>query len=176
MTPHAYSYSPSPRADSAPPSQRQLIQATLFSLFVIASPAAAFGAGITVTGPGQIAFPSVTVTAYPESVYSGEYTLELFNRNEKNGWLLTGEVSEGHLLGSASGTSVPAELIFKSITWISGGQGSSAGIIIAADGKRIEADPGFGIGKYVIAFEIRFDVPAFPTADQYHGVSTFIVQ
>lgn len=139
--------------------------------------ASALGANtISIRGDNRISLPGLTVSSEPQQVYSGALFLTLANKNETNGWLLSGEVADGSLVGSSSGERIPATLSFTSITWVKGGNGSAAGITVRPDGKSIEADPGFGLGNYKIQFEIRYDAPAFPTADQYYGVSTFTVQ
>lgn len=132
--------------------------------------------GIEIEGPRRIALPSLTVSADAQQVYSGTLTLDLSNAKETNGWLLQGDIAEDAMIGDFSGERIPAALTFRSITWIAGGNGSAAGVRIHSDGTRIEADPGFGIGKYKIEFEIKYDVPAFPATDSYNCVSTFIVQ
>ena len=129
----------------------------------------------SITGPGQIALPSLSVSAEYQSVLSGNYTLQLRNTNGKQGWLLTGEILNGALLGDSSGFALPATMRFKAIRWTSGPSGSTAGIAIASDGSRIEADPGFGRGQFDIDFEIQYDVPPFPRADIYRGVTTFSI-
>ena len=133
-------------------------------------------AAITLTGPGPISLPQITVTDSAVSVYSSGNILELRNPNVKTGWILTGEVINGYIEGVATSAQLTAELTFVSITWVPGGLGSNLGLTIYPDGKTIEADPGFGRGTYHIEFEIRYDVPAFPRADTYQGLSTFIIQ
>ena len=132
--------------------------------------------GIHLDGPRRIAFPNTRVEGFPQEVYSGEHTLRLSNRNFKKGWLLTGKIFQDHLAGIRSWEKIPAELKFKSITWIREGNGSTAGITIHPSGEHIEADPSFGMGVYDIAFEVALRVPAFPSADKYYGISAFIIQ
>lgn len=155
---------------------RSTTSALIFFSFIIGSVSVVGSDSILVEGPGRVTLPEVSVTDSPQTVYSGSLTLDLTNASEPNGWILTGEIAQNALVGSYTEERIPATLTFKSITWISGGHGSAAGITVYPDGKRIEADPGFGIGKYTIEFEIRYDVPAFPAADRYDCVSTFIVQ
>lgn len=112
------------------------------------------GYGIHLDGPRRISFPNTRVSDFPQEVYSGEHTLRLSNQNFKKGWLLTGKVILGHLIGIRSWERIPADMRFKSITWIGGGNGSTAGISIDPSGEFIEADPSFGLGIYDIAFEI----------------------
>ncbi len=133
-------------------------------------------ASIVLTAPTQISLPSIEVASYPQTVYSGDYTLELFNSDQNDGWFLTGEVLDQQLVGLATSETLPSQLVFKSIAWISGGQGSAAGIAISPDGSSIEADPGFGIGTFSIVFEIQYEVPAFPRADAYQGTCAFAIQ
>ncbi|MDQ8202043.1 hypothetical protein [Pelagicoccus sp. SDUM812003] len=133
-------------------------------------------AAINLRTDRSFSLPSIEVRSTPQSVYSGDLTLDLINNNDSAGWILTGEVDTGHLIGSSSGERIPATLAFKSITWVKGGNGNAAGITISPNGSTIEADPGFGLGQYTIVFEIRYDVPAYPRADSYQGVSTFIIQ
>lgn len=151
--------------------------AVLLTLLFLFGTASAFGANaINIRGDNRITLPGLTVTSSPQQVYSGPLVLTLANKNETNGWILSGEVAENALVGSATSERIPATLSFQSISWLSGGSGSAAGITVFPDGSRIEADPGFGLGNYEIVFEIRYDAPAFPIADQYQGVSTFTVQ
>lgn len=155
---------------------RQNASAFILFTFLISSASILNGEAITVQGPGRISLPNLVVAATPQQVYSGTLTLDLSNETERNGWLLSGSIAEGALVGSETGARIPAELTFKSVRWISDGNGSTVGIKVYADGKQVEADPGFGIGKYRIEFEVRYDVPAFPTTDYYNCISTFIVQ
>ncbi len=145
-------------------------------LLALASSSARAASAISIQGPRQVLLPGIVVTATPQQIYSGVQTILLKNKNAPDGWLLSGDISNGSLTGSNSGEQIPATLQFISITWLKSGNGSAAGISIHPDGTAIEADPGFGIGDFEIEFEIRYDTPAFPTADQYQGVSTFIVQ
>lgn len=158
------------------PTRLSPASALVLFTFIIGSVSVIGSDSILVEGPGRIALPEVEVADSPQTVYSGSLTLDLTNKSELNGWLLTGEVAQDALVGSYTEERIPATLTFKSISWISGGHGSAAGITVFPDGSRIEANPGFGIGKYKIEFEIRYDVPAFPAADRYDCVSTFIVQ
>ena len=135
-----------------------------------------FHRGIHLDGPRRIRFPEISVTEYPQEIYSGERTLRLTNRHYKRGWLLGGKVFREKLFGIHSWSRIPAEFKFKSITWVEGGNGSTAGINIHPNGEYIEADPGFGKGVYDIKFEIALQVPAFPDADRYYGILAFIVQ
>ncbi|MBK1879825.1 hypothetical protein [Pelagicoccus mobilis] len=150
--------------------------ALILFTFIIGSVSVVGSDTIRVEGPGRVTLPEVEVKDSQQTVYSGSLTLDLTNKSELNGWLLTGEIAQNALIGSYTEEQIPAALSFKSITWISGGNGSAAGITVYPDGQRIEADPGFGVGKYKIEFEIRYDVPPFPAADRYDCVSTFIVQ
>ncbi len=132
--------------------------------------------GIHLDGPRRISFPKTFVTEYSQEVYSSEQTLRLTNRNFRRGWSLKGKVFLDKLFGIRSWTSLPAEFRFKSISWVRGGNGSSAGINIHPNGEYIEADPGFGMGTYDIKFEVILQVPPFPDADKYYGVLAFIIQ
>lgn len=133
-------------------------------------------AGIRVVGPGSLSLPFLMVSPHPLSISSDQYVVRLSNPDVEKGWLLSGEVFNGALEGVASGEKINAELTFKSITLARGERGSPNGLFIHSDGKRVEADPGFGLGEYEIVFEVRFDVPALARADRYYGVSTFFVQ
>ncbi len=132
--------------------------------------------GIHLDGPRRIIFPRTTVTEYPQDVYSHEQRLILSNKNFKKGWLLNGKVFRDRLFGWKTWERIPAELKFKSITWVRGGNGSTAGIRIHPSGEYIEADPNYRRGVYDIRFEVVLRVPAFPYADKYFGVCAFIVQ
>ena len=154
------------------PTFRPLPLLALLSLLVVPSAHTA----ITLTAPTSIRLPDTSVTESPQTIYSGDITIQLKNPNVKTGWLLSAEVLNEQLEGLNSGENIPAQLYFKSITWIKGGQGSSLGLTVHPDGKRIEADPGYGRGEYEIVFEVRYTVPAFPRADIYQGLTTFIVQ
>lgn len=155
---------------------RSTASALIFFSFIIGSVSVVGSDSILVEGPGRVALPEVQVAGTQQTVYSGSLTLDLTNKSELDGWILTGDIAQNALIGSYTEERIPATLSFKTITWISDGNGSAAGIRVYPDGQRIEADPGFGIGKYKIEFEIRYDVPAFPAADRYDCVSTFIVQ
>lgn len=150
--------------------------AIILLTFLIGSASILGNDGISLEGPRRISLPEISVSENPHRVYSGNLTLDLSNKEELNGWMLTGEVAENALVGSYTEERIPAILTFKSVHWIKGGNGSAAGIRILQDGSKVEADPGFGIGKYKIEYEVRYEVPAFPAADAYRGVSTFIVQ
>ncbi len=146
------------------------------ALLGLSSTSARAASAISIQGPRQVLLPGIAVTSSPQQIYSGVQTILLKNKNAPDGWILSGDISNGSLTGNNSGEQIPAVLQFISITWLKGGNGSAAGITIHSNGTAIEADPGFGIGDFEIEFEIRYDTPAFPTADQYQGVSTFIVQ
>ncbi|MGK0240036.1 MAG: hypothetical protein ACI92G_003520 [Candidatus Pelagisphaera sp.] len=132
--------------------------------------------GINIDGPRRIPFPSITVVEYPQDVYSSSQTLRLTNKNFKKGWLLGASIFQNQLIGAKYWERIPAEFQFKSITWVQGGTGSTAGIEIHSSGRSIEADPSFGKGTYDIEFEVVLKVPAFAYADQYYGVCSFIIQ
>lgn len=132
--------------------------------------------GIHIDGPRRINFPRSVVTEYAQEIYSSEQTLRLTNKNFQRGWTLKGKVFLDKLFGIHSWTSLPAEFRFTSISWVGGGNGSSAGINIHPNGEYIEADPGFGQGTYDIKFEVVLQVPPFPDADRYYGVLAFIIQ
>lgn len=166
----------SPTKDPAPLKPRSLGHHASLLLALTLGASSCLAASITLILPSQLSLPAVSVASFSQTVTSPEHSLELFNRNEKNGWTLTAEVADEQLAGDFSSASIPASITFKSITWIGGGQGSAAGIFIHPDGSRIEADPGFGLGKYAIVFEIQYHAPAFPIADSYRGDSIFIVQ
>ena len=155
---------------------RPTTSALIFFSFIIGSVSVVGSDSIMVEGPDRVTMPELTVSDSPQTIYSGSLTLDLTNEAELNGWILTGEIAQNAFIGSYTEERIPATLTFKSITWLSGGHGSAAGINVYPDGQRIEADPGFGIGKYRVEFEIRYDVPAFPAADRYDCVSTFIIQ
>ena len=133
-------------------------------------------AGINLSVSRSISLPSVAVAPDPQTVFSGDQTLSLNNSNVSNGWILNASVENGVLLGSSSGETIAATILFKSVIWRKGGNGTVAGIAISQDGSRVEADPGFGLGSFDIVFEVRYDVPAFPRSDTYQGVSTFVIQ
>lgn len=80
------------------------------------------------------------------------------------------------MFGIDSWSRIPAEFKFKSITWVAGGNGSTAGIDIHPSGEYNEADPGFGKGVYDIKFKIALHAPSFPDADHSYGILAFIVQ
>lgn len=155
---------------------RKKASALILFTFLISSASILNGESITVEGPGRISLPNLVVSSTAQQVYSGTLTLDLTNETERNGWLLSGAIAEDALIGSQTGERIAATLAFKSVRWISDGNGSAVGIKVYPDGKRVEADPGFGLGKYRIEFEVRYDVPAFPTTDHYNCISTFIVQ
>ena len=132
--------------------------------------------GIHLEGPHRLRLPPITVSDSPQQVTSGLKLLRLNNVRDTNGWILSADVLDGALTGRRTGERIPASLTFRSIQWVRGGNCSAAGIKVHPDGASIEADPGFGIGEFKITFEVRYDAPAFPLADRYHGVTTFIVQ
>ena len=132
--------------------------------------------GIHLEGPQRIRFPATSVSENPEILYSGNHNLRLANFHHKKGWSLSGRIFKKLLIGRRSFETIPAELKFKSITWIQGGNGSAVGITMHPDGQRIEADPSFGMGIYNIEFEVAIHVPAFAYADSYHGVSLFSIR
>ena len=132
--------------------------------------------GIHIEGPRRIRFPSIEVVDRPQDIFCETQYLRLSNRNFKKGWLLSARIFKEKLFGAATWERIPAKLRFQSISWIEGGSGSTAGITIHPNGERIEADPSFGMGIYEIAFEVKLEVPAFPHADDYYGICSFIVQ
>lgn len=146
-----------------------------FSLLFCLYPVLGYAA-ININAPQNISLPSVEVTSSPQTVYSGDLILSLRNNKDTVGWILTAEVINDQLVGSASGQTIDATITMKSVVWVSGGNGSAAGITIFPDGSRIEADPGFGMGVYDIVFEIQYNVPAYPRADSYQGTSSFVIQ
>lgn len=131
---------------------------------------------IKIQGRRLLRLPSIEVSASPQQIHSGPQTLFLQNGRNTNGWLVTSEIIDGCLKGHFSNETIPATLSFQSVTWLKGGNRSAAGISIHSNGTAVEADPGFGIGVFIIKYEIRYDAPAFPAADRYRGISTFIVQ
>ncbi len=130
---------------------------------------------ITLVGPGQISLPPVTVAEHPQTIASGDLTMRLRNRGGNEGWILRGRVIGNAVQGVETGIDLPATLQFKSIRWISGPSKSTAGIAISRNGRRIEADPGFGKGLFEIVFEITCAVPPFPRTDAYQGVTSFTI-
>ncbi|EDY83107.1 hypothetical protein VDG1235_2731 [Verrucomicrobiia bacterium DG1235] len=164
------------RIDTHARSTRQTISALLLLTLLLGYSSALGANAINIKGDNRVTLPGLVVTSSPQRIHSGTLLLSLSNKNETNGWVLSGEVNESALIGSATAERIPATLTFQSISWLSGGNGSTAGITVYPDGTRIEADPGFGLGNYQITFEIYYDAPAFPIADSYRGVSTFTVQ
>ncbi len=132
--------------------------------------------GISIQAPSSVSLPSVEVSPHPVRISSTEQSIILNNTSLETGWRLAGEVFKERAQGDFYGDDIAARLIFKSVRWKSLGIGSAQGIRVSSDKRSVEADPGYGIGQFEITYEIEYTIPAFPYADNYHGVTVFSLQ